>query len=75
MDAPAGATFAKWASKVTPDGRLVFAPSAWRAQDGREIPAPPSILAVHSSTAGDDVKAGLKPEETQTDTRGAAPSP
>ena len=65
VDPPAGATFAKWQSKVTDDGRLVFAPGAWRASDGREVPAPPFLVPAHASTSGDSVSAGLKPEETQ----------
>lgn len=65
VDPPAGATFAKWQSKVTADGRLVFAPGAWRAPDGTEVPAPPPLVQAHASTSADNVEPGLKPEETQ----------
>jgi hypothetical protein len=63
-------------SKVTADGRLMFAPAIWRAPDGREMaPPPPIVVEAHSSTSGDNASAGMKPEETQTNAPGATPSP
>jgi hypothetical protein len=48
--APPGATFARWATVRLDDGRLFFAPAAWRARDGHVL-APPPMLE-RARTAG-----------------------
>ncbi|HZU84236.1 MAG TPA: YXWGXW repeat-containing protein [Polyangiaceae bacterium] len=42
--APAAGQFARWALRLTPDGRLQFAPASWRDAAGRELP-PARVVA------------------------------
>jgi hypothetical protein len=46
------ARFARWALQLLPDGRLRFAPAAWRDKAGREL-TPPPVLA---PAVGEDVR-------------------
>jgi len=39
-DVPPATSFARWATKRAPDGRLLFAPSTWRDGRGQEAPLP-----------------------------------
>src|SRR5579859_6119694 len=40
---PRGIGFARWETRRTPDGRLIFAPATWREKDGGEAPVPPLL--------------------------------
>jgi len=57
---PAGGGFARWALRMSPDGRLSFAAPAWRDAQGRELPPPRVIAPAISEGYGSAVPAGCR---------------
>jgi hypothetical protein len=51
VNPPADASFAPWVFERGPDGRLWYAPGAWRAPDGTAVD-PPTALATASPETG-----------------------
>jgi hypothetical protein len=58
---PADVGFARWETRRTPEGRLIFAPATWRERDGGQAPVPPML-----------VRAGAGPNQMERDAGGHA---